>query len=131
MPKRPLPEEELTSSIIAAFLEVYRILDYGYPECLHTAALEYELRLRGHRVDREVEADVRYKSVKIGKQRLDVVVDDKVIVEVKSTERLHPSARRQLLGYLKATRFDIGLLLHFGPEPKFLRVDAPPRRSDW
>ena len=69
-----------------------------------------------------------YKGVVIGQQRMDLIVDRKVIVEVKSTERLHPSARRQLLGYVKATRFDIGLLLHFGPEPAFYRVEAPPRR---
>ena len=59
---------------------------------------------------------------------MDLVVYDWVIVEVKSTERLHPSARRQLLGYLKATRFEVGLLLHFGPEPKFNRLDSPPKR---
>ena len=63
-----------------------------------------------------------YKGVVIGQQRMDLIVDRKVIVEVKPTERLHPSARRQLLGYVKATRFDIGLLLHFGPQPAFNRL---------
>jgi GxxExxY protein len=54
-----------------------------------------------------------------------MVVDGKVVVEIKSTDRLHPNARRQLLNYLRATNLEVGLLLHFGPEPKFYRVYSP------
>ncbi|HVE78097.1 MAG TPA: GxxExxY protein, partial [Gemmatimonadaceae bacterium] len=55
-------------------------------------------------------------------QRLDMVVDDRVIVEAKSTMDLHPAAGRQLFNYLRATKLEVGLLLHFGPKPSFRRV---------
>jgi hypothetical protein len=60
--------------------------------------------------------------VEITHQRLDMVVEHRVVVELKSTERLHPDAERQLLGYLHATTLQVGLLLHFGRSGKFRRV---------
>jgi GxxExxY protein len=65
---------------------------------------------------------VWYKGRLLGFQRIDMVVDDKVIIETKSTHNLPRIASRQLYNYLKATRFEIGLLLHFGPEPGFNRL---------
>ena len=62
-----------------------------------------------------------YKDRLVARQRLDMVVDDRVIVESKATERLSPSAGPQLIGYLRATKFEVGVLLHFGPHPKFYR----------
>lgn len=122
MRKHQLLEEELTRSVIGAFFTVYNALGYGFLEKLHAAALEQELRTRGHHVEREVLVDVIYEGRVIGVQRLDMVVDGKLIVEVKSTELLHPIARRQTFNYLKCTRFEIALLLHFGPQPKFYRL---------
>lgn len=55
-------------------------------------------------------------------QRLDMIVDDRLVVETKSTYELHRAAHRQVYNYLKATRLEVGLLLHFGPEPKFYRL---------
>ena len=63
-----------------------------------------------------------YKGVELAMQRLDMVVDDALIVEVKSSELLHPAAKRQLVNYLKGTRLQLGLLLHLGPEPKVERA---------
>jgi len=62
-----------------------------------------------------------YKGEELAYQRLDMIVDDKVIVEVKSTIALHKGALRQVYNYLCATHFEVGLVLHFGPEPKFHR----------
>ena len=92
-------------------------------------ALAYELTLRGHKVDREVTVPVYYKDKLVARQRLDMVVDDTVIVESKATERLPESAKAQLIGYLRATTFQVGVLVHFGPHPKFYRfVDTRKKR---
>jgi GxxExxY protein len=122
-----LPHHELTQSIIGGFYAVFNELDYGLLEALYTAALERELRARGHEVAREYAVEVLYKGEPIGFQRLDLVVDRTVVVEVKSTAMLHPIFRRQLLSYLNATKLPVGLLLHFGPEPKPYRIF----RRDW
>jgi GxxExxY protein len=116
-----LIEEALTRSVIGAFYEVYNTLGYGYIEGLYVKALARELVSRGHRVAREVCVLVMYKGAELGIQRLDMIIDNKVVVEVKSAERVFQSAQRQLFSYLKATRLEVGLLLHFGPEPKFYR----------
>jgi GxxExxY protein len=88
---------------------------------LYLAALERELRMRGHQVTRECAVRVMYKGEPIGWQRLDMVVDDLLIVEAKATQQLHESAARQLNTYLRATNLEVGLLLHFGPKPQFFR----------
>lgn len=85
-------------------------------------ALERELLARGHRVSRQVGVPVFYKGHELGYQRLDMIVDDKVVVEVKSTYELHKAAPRQIPSYLQATKLEVGLLLHFGPEAKYFRV---------
>ena len=122
MRRHRLLEEELTRSVIGAFFTVYNALGHGFLEKLYVEALERELRLRGHHVEREVPIEVFYEGKVIGVQRLDMVVDGKLVVEVKSTEFLHPMSRRQVYNYLKSTRLEIGLLLHFGPQPKFYRL---------
>lgn len=117
-----LIEGELTHSVIGAFYEVYNALGYGFLERVYMTALEHELRARGHEVRREVAVPVSYKGADVGTQRLDMVVGGAVIVEAKSTEVLHPTASRQLFSYLRATPMEVGLLLHFGPKPRFYRV---------
>ena len=62
-----------------------------------------------------------YKGESLGLQRIDMIVDGKIIVETKSTYELHQSARRQVFNYLRATNLDVGLLLHFGPKAAFYR----------
>ena len=117
-----LREAEISGAIITAFYAVYDELGYGFLESLYMAALERELRSTGHRVGREVYVPVTYRGTELGRQRLDMVVDEKVVVEAKTTEILHPNASRQVFAYLRATRLEVGLLLHFGPRPRFHRV---------
>ena len=62
-----------------------------------------------------------YKGEELAYQRLDMLIDDVLIVEVKSRVELHKGANRQVYNYLRATNLEVGLLLHFGPEPKFHR----------
>ena len=121
-----LLEAERVHSIVAGFFTVFNYFGGGgMCEGAYTGALEYELSLLGHKVAREVMAAVYYKGKLVARQRLDMVVDDRVIVECKATERLPPSAGPQLIGYLRATTFKVGVLLHFGRHPKFYRfVDS-------
>ena len=125
MARGALIEEELTRSLIGAFFEVYNELGFGFAEHVHVRALTRELLSRGHRVAREVEVPVDYKGEFLCTQRLDVVVDDALIVETKSTEILPPTSVRQLQNYLRCTDIEVGLLLHFGPEPRFYRRFLP------
>jgi len=122
MPDGELLQEELTRSVLGGFFEVYNGLGDGYLEHLYLTALELELSERGHRVARELGVRVLYKGREIGFQRLDMVIDDTVVIEAKSTAKLHENATRQLFNYLRATSLEVGLLLHFGREPKFYRV---------
>jgi GxxExxY protein len=98
-------------------------------EHIYKAALERELRARGHLVRREVYVLVIYKGEQIGRQRIDMIVDDRVIVEVKSTRLLSPEASRQLYNYLHATTINVGLLLHFGPKANYERSVCTTRRT--
>jgi len=119
-----LVEEALTHSIIGAFYEVYTELGFGFLESVYILALERELIARGHKVTRECRVWVYYKGEKLTKQRIDLLVADKVILEVKSTLVLPPTTERQLYNYLHATHLHVGLILHFGPKPFVKRVFA-------
>ncbi|MFI5309839.1 MAG: GxxExxY protein [Gemmatimonadales bacterium] len=125
-----LLEEPLTRSVLGAFFEVYNALGYGFLEHVYVMALERELRARGHAIGREVGVRISYKGEDIASQRLDMVVDEKLILEIKSTYDLPTAARRQLFNYLRASRLEVGLLLHFGPEPKFYRLICTNRVRD-
>jgi len=115
-------ERDRVHSIATAFYTVYNYYDFGLTESLYCGALEYELTDRGHTVAREVAVEVDYKGRHVGWQRIDLIVDDRVIVEVKASELLPRYAKRQLLSYLRVTPCQVGLVLHFGPEPKFYRL---------
>ena len=119
-----LIQEALTRSVIGAFYEVYNTLGYGFLEHVYSLALERELIARGHRVGREVGVIVYYKGVELTYQRIDMLVDDVLVVENKSTQDIPKANLRQLQNYLRATSLEVGLLLHFGITPKFYRVVA-------
>jgi GxxExxY protein len=117
-----LYEEALTESAIGAFFDVYNTLGFGFLENVYVNALHYELTERGHKVARQFAVRVRYKGREIARQRLDLVVDNKLVIEIKSAYDLHPAAARQLYNYLRATDLEVGLLLHFGPKPRMERL---------
>ena len=125
MARDSLAFEQLTYSVIGAFFEVYNTLGFGFLEHLYVMALERELLARGHRVEREVSVLVTYKGDQLGWQRIDMLVDDVLILEVKSTFDLPKAAKRQVYNYLRATGKPVGMLLHFGVEPRFFRLDNP------
>jgi len=126
--RTPLLEADRVQSIIGAFYAVYNYYGFGLAESVYLGALEVELRRCGHVVERELAVEVRYHDVHVAWQRLDLVVDDRIIIESKATENLPSYAKRQLVAYLRATTFQVGVLLHFGPEPQFWRfIDFPKR----
>jgi GxxExxY protein len=130
MARGNLLEERLTRSVIGAFFEVYNNLGFGFLENLYVLALERELLTRGHQVAREVGVRVLYKGQGLGGQRIDLIVDEKLIVEVKSTHHLPAICARQVYNYLRATNLELGLLLHFGPKPNFYRVISSNPRNN-
>jgi GxxExxY protein len=109
-----LMEEELTEKIIGAAIEVHRHLGPGLLESAYEACLCYELRIRELRFERQKHLAVVYKEIHIDcGYRLDVVVEDRVIVEVKSVYAMAPIHDAQLLTYLKLSGLKIGLLFNF------------------
>ena|SRR6476659_8149195 len=131
VPLSKIVEEELTRSILGAFFEVYNALGFGFLEQIYLRSMERELLDRGHKVGREVAIHVMYKGEPVGTQRLDMVVDKKIVVEVKSSYQLHPAALRQVFSYLRGSGLEVGLLLHFGPKAKFYRqINKPQLGTD-
>jgi GxxExxY protein len=114
----------LTHSIIGAFYEVFNTLGFGFLEHVYTMAMERELTARGHRVAREVSVRIFYKGEELTTQRLDMIVDDAVVIELKAGKSLESYAARQLYNYLRATSLEAGLLFHFGPQPAFFRANS-------
>jgi GxxExxY protein len=117
-----LLERESTHAIIGAFFDVYNLLGYGFLEHVYSLALERDLVARGRMVGREVSIPIRFRGEVLTTQRVDMIVDEKIVVEIKSTFVLPPTAKRQLLNYLRATNLEVALLLHFGPDAKFYRL---------
>jgi len=114
-------EATLSAQVLAAFFKVYRELGYGFLEAVYVNALFVGLTKRGMDVKREVLIEVMYQGVSVGTYRIDLLVSNRIMLEVKSTKTIIDADERQLLNYLKATTIEVGFLLHFGPEPHFRR----------
>ena len=120
--RRSAPHVGLTRAIIGAFRRAYNRLDYGYLEHVYRQAMMLELTKLGLQFRTEAAVDVWYEGVCIGTYRADLIVENAVIVELKSSRVLDESAARQLLNYLRCTDLEVGLLLHFGPKPTIKRL---------
>jgi GxxExxY protein len=105
---------EVTEQVIGAAFEVWKVLGYGFLEKVYENALMVELRLRGIAAEQQHGIDVRYKGVVIGQYATDVLVENKIVVELKAEREYNPKHEAQLLNYLKATGIKVGLLLNFG-----------------
>jgi GxxExxY protein len=104
---------ELTHNVIGAAYSVYQELGPGLDEGLYESAMSRELQLRGVPFSRQMIFDVHYKGEKIGEKRIDFLVADKLIVELKAVESLTPLHKAQVLTYLKITKRKLGLLINF------------------
>ena len=105
--------ETLTNQLIGAAIEVHRILGPGYIESVYEEALARELYLRAIPFERQKAIDIKYKGIIIGEGRLDLLIDHKLIVELKAVEKLMPVHSVQVHSYLKATKIQLGLLINF------------------
>jgi GxxExxY protein len=106
--------DAITRRIIGAAIEVHRRLGPGLLESAYEACLAYELQQLGMKVERQKPLPVLYKEVKLDcGYRMDLVVEDEIVVEIKAVERLVPIHEAQLLSYLRLTNKRVGLLMNF------------------
>jgi GxxExxY protein len=113
--KPDYPLSDITSRIIAAAREVHAELGPGFEEVIYQRALARELPVHNLEFSREVWIDVHYKGEKVGRKRVDFIVDE-VMVEIKAKTALEPMDFVQTLSYLKASGYKVGLLISFGAQ---------------
>jgi len=109
-------EDDISYKVIGAAIEVHRVLGGpGLLESVYESSLCHELRERGLRVQNQQLVPVKYKNVEVRDPLcLDILVEDRVIIEVKATDKLHIVHQSQLLTYLRLTNLKLGLLINFG-----------------
>jgi GxxExxY protein len=107
-------EDKLTQEIIGAAIEVHRALGPGLLESIYEAALCVELDLRGLNYARQVGIDVVYKNTVIKGQRIDLIVENQVVIEIKSLSKVPEIVLAQILSYLKSTGLKRGLIINSG-----------------
>jgi GxxExxY protein len=113
--------QETTSEIISCFYKVYNTLGFGFLEKVYENALYLELKNHGLICSKQVPITVFYNENAVGDYYADIIVDDKIIIELKAAETLVEEHELQLINYLKATKIEIGLLLNFGKQPQIKR----------
>jgi len=122
---------DLTEQIIGAFYAVYSVLGYGFLENVYVKALVIELKNRGMNAQKEFPIEVYYAGQQIGEYYADLIVNDLVILEIKAVKSLIDEHEAQLLNYLKATPYEVDLLLNFGPKPETKRRSFDNTRKEW
>ncbi len=109
---------DVTGQILKAFYTVYNELGYGFLEKVYENAMAIELRKLGLSVVQQAPITVFYDGQIVGEYSADLLVEDKVIVELKAARAIADDHEAQLLNYLKATEYEVGLVLNFGPKPE-------------
>ena len=127
----PYKHAEITDKIIAAFYKVYNTLGYGFLEKVYENALAIELCKQGLEARAQAPITVFYEGEVVGEYFADLIIANAVIVELKAAKDLADEHKAQLLNYLKATPYEVGLLLNFGPEPHFRRKAFENTRKEW
>lgn len=122
---------DLTEKIIGAFYAVYSTLGYGFLEKVYEQALIIELQKRGLNGQTQVPIHVYYDGQLVGEYFADIIVNELVILEIKAAKSLANEHEAQLLNYLKATPYEVGLLLNFGPKPETKRRSFDNNRKEW
>jgi GxxExxY protein len=117
------PEQELTEKIIGCAFEVHNTLGAGFLEQVYVAALTVEMQLQGLRAAREVPYEIQYRGRSVGSYFADIVVEGRVLVELKSCAVLNPAHYAQAINYLRASKMRVALVMNFGrPKLEFRRV---------
>ena len=106
--------KDITYDIISCAYEVHKVLGPGLLESVYQKALIHELKLKGFKVESEIKVDIDYKGINIGNDlRLDILVNDSIVLELKSVETILPVHKKQLLTYLKLLDLQLGFLINF------------------
>ena len=113
--------KDLTDRIIKCFYEVYNQLGYGFLEKVYHCAMLIELKSKDLSVEDQPSIKVFYKDEEVGDYYAHIIVDNKIILELKAAEQLIEEHECQLINYLKATEIEVGLLLNFGKKPEIRR----------
>ena len=112
-----MTENEIATIVVDAALKIHKTLGPGLLESVYQAVLDFELQKRGLRVTQQVGLPVHYEGIKLELGfRVDLIVSDKVIIEIKSVETLAPVHKKQLLTYLRLMNLRLGLLINFNVE---------------
>ncbi|MBP3955300.1 GxxExxY protein [Gemmata sp. G18] len=121
-PRGDLRHGETTEKIIGVFYEVYNELGFGFLESVYHKSMLLALTDAGLRVETQVHLPVFFRGHLVGDFFADIFVEHAVILELKAADDLAPAHNSQLLNYLKASSAEVGLLLNFGPKPRFKRL---------
>ena len=117
-----LKHAELTEKIVGIFYDVYNELGYGFLESVYEESLVIALRQTGLDVERQLVIPVWFRGHEVGRFRGDILVEDSVLLELKSARILEAAHEAQLLHYLKSTEIEVGPLLNFASRPQFRRL---------
>ena len=110
-------DEGLTETVIGASIEIHKELGPGLLESTYETCLVFELENRGISFKRQLELPINYKGLNLDAgYRIDILVEDRLILELKAVEKIHPIHEAQLLTYLKLTNCCIGLLINFNTQ---------------
>ena len=116
--------EELTGKILEASFEVSRELGAGFLESVYEKALLIALRQKGLKAESQVPLEVKFRSVVVGQFYVDILVEKKIIIELKTVNILSKENFAQVINYLKATEIEVGLLINFGnPKLEYRRFN--------
>ena len=116
-----MKHKELTSQIIKCAYAVHKNLGFGFLENVYQNALIVELNQAGLRAEKEKRIQIHYSGHLVGDYVADIVVEEKIILELKSTKLINPIHEAQLVNYLKATGIEVGLLINFGERVEIKR----------
>ncbi|MBX3052882.1 MAG: GxxExxY protein [Caldilineaceae bacterium] len=124
-----LQQAELTDQIINVYYTVYNALGYGFLEKVYETAMLQEFERRGLQVEQQRNIEVYFSGKLVGDYYADLVVENRVILEIKAAEIMHDSFVAQLQNYLRATSCEIGFVFNFGKKPEFERRMFSNRRK--
>ena len=116
-----MKHSDLTGKIIECAYNVHNTLGFGFLESVYQNALLIELRKSGIQAEKEKPIKVHYDKQIVGDYIADIIVEDKVILELKAVKEIHPAHEAQLVNYLKATGIEVGLLINFGQSVEISR----------
>lgn len=112
-----LADKDLTGEVISAAIAVHKTLGPGFLECVYEEALAIELGMRGIPFERQKIVNIEYRGSVVGQHRLDLLIDAKVVVELKAVKELDAIFFAQVRSYMKAMHVETGLLLNFASFP--------------